>query len=164
MSEYLYTIKTVKYGDAATTNSMPTGLSPLPNTVKGSVTLDEAEGETTEFYVDQQVAPVRSVDTGEAKLTAQMQFYDMSFTTLAAIKGGNGDASGYAPATGYSSVNKAIEIECDSGHKFLMYNAKLSVRIVGGLSRDNMLSVEMKAVPQLTSDNAGTWKIEKVFS
>ena len=164
MSEYLYTIKTVKYGDAAATNSMPTGLSPLPNTVKGSVTLDESEGETADFYVDQQETPIRSIDTGEAKLTASMQFYDMAFATLAAIKGGSGDASGYTPATGYSSVNKSIEIECDSGHKFLMYNAKLSVRIIGGLSRDNMLAVEMKAVPQLTSDNAGTWKIEKVFS
>lgn len=164
MSEYLYTVKTVKYGDAATTNTMPSGLTTLPNTVKGSVSLDESEGETTEFYVDQQVAPIRSVDTGEAKLTASMQFYDMSFATLAALKGGTGNASGYTPASGYSSVNKALEIECESGHKFLMYNAKLSVRIVGGLGRDNMLVVDMKATPQLTSDNAGTWKIEKVFS
>lgn len=164
MSEYLYSVKTVKYGDAAETNTMPTGLTTLPNTVRGSVSLDESEGETTEFYVDQQAAPIRSVDTGEAKLSASMQFYDMTFATVAALKGGSGDASGYTPATGYTSVNKALEIETDSGHKFLMYNAKLSVRILGGLGRENMLVVDLKATPQLTADNAGSWKIEKVFS
>ena len=104
MAVYIYGITTVKYGDAAKTNEMPTGLTTLPNTVKGSVTLDETEGTTTKFWVDQQYAPIRSVKTEEGELSAVMQFYDMSFATLAALKGGTGDASGYTPATGYVTM------------------------------------------------------------
>ena len=164
MAVYLYGISTVKYGDAASSNYMPTGLSSLPNTVKGSVSLDETEGSTTKFFVDQQYSAIRSVKTEEGELSAIMQFYDMTFATLAIIKGGTGNVSGYTPATGYVTVNKSLEITTDSGHKFLMYNAEIQARIIGGGSRDKMFAVEMKATPQLTADNAGSWKIEKVWT
>lgn len=161
MAEYLFGITSVKYGTAATTNSMPTSLTTLPDTVKGSVSIDETEGSTTEFYVDQKFSPVRQVKTEEGKLTATMQFYDMSFADIAALKGGSGDASGYTPATGYTTVDKALEITMDSGHKLLMYNASCVTRITGGGGRDKMFSLELKATPQLTTDNAGSWKISK---
>ena len=64
MAVYLFGITSVKYGDAAVTNSMPTSLTTLPDTVKGSVTIDETEGSTTKFYVDQKFSPVKVVKTG----------------------------------------------------------------------------------------------------
>jgi hypothetical protein len=164
MAEYLFGITSVKYGDAATTNTMPSSLTTLPNTVKGSVSIDETEGSTTDFMVDQQFSPVRQVKTEEGVISATMQFYDMSFANVAALKGGSGDASGFTPATGYTTVNKALEITMDSGHKLLMYNASLVTRIVGGGGRDKMFALEVKATPQLTTDSAGSWKLEKVFS
>lgn len=164
MAEYLFGITSVKYGVAADTNSMPTSLTPLPNTVKGSVSIDETEGSVTQFFVDQQYSPVREVKTEEGVISAVMQFYDNTFTHIAALKGGTADASGYTPATGYTTVNKALEIIMDSGHKLLMYNASITARLVGGGGRDRMFALEMKATPQLTSDSAGSWKLEKVFS
>lgn len=164
MAEYLFGITSVKYGVAADTNSMPTSLTPLPNTVKGSVSIDETEGSVTQFFVDQQYSPVREVKTEEGVISAVMQFYDNTFTHIAALKGGTADASGYTPATGYTTVNKALEIIMDSGHKLLMYNASITARLVGGGGRDKMFALEMKATPQLTSDSAGSWKLEKVFS
>lgn len=44
MAVYVYGIKSVKYGVAATTNTMPSGLTSLPNTVKGSVSIEESVG------------------------------------------------------------------------------------------------------------------------
>lgn len=164
MAVYLYGIASVEYADAASSNYTPAAVTGLPNTVRGSVTLDETEGATTKFWVDQQYAPVRSVKTEEGEISAVMQFYDMTFATLAAIKGGTGDVSGYTPATGYVTVNKYLEITTDSGHKFIMYNAEVQTRIVGGGGRDRMFAVEMRATPQLTADNAGSWKIETDWS
>jgi hypothetical protein len=161
MAEYLFGITSVKYGTAASTNTMPGSLTSLPDTVKGSVSIDETEGSTTEFFVDQKFSPVRQVKTEEGKLTATMQFYDMSFANIAALKGGSGDASGYTPATGYTTVDKALEIKLDSGHTLIMYNASCVTRIVGGGGRDKMFALELKATPQLTSDNSGSWKITK---
>jgi len=162
MAIYLYGITSVKYGVAAVTNTMPTSLTSLPNTVKGSVSIDETEGSITKFYVDQQFSPVRQVKTEEGELSATMQFYDMTFANIAALKGGTGDASGYSPATGYVTVDKALEITMDSGHKLLMYNASCVTRITGGGGRDKMFALELKATPQLTADNAGSWRIEPV--
>jgi hypothetical protein len=159
MAIYLYGITSVKYGTAATTNSMPTSLTTLPDTVKGSVSIDETEGSITNFYVDQKFSPVRHVKTEEGQLSATMQFYDLTFANIAALKGGSGDASGYSPATGYVTVDKALEITMDSGHKLLMYNASCTARITGGGGRDKMFALELKATPQLTADNAGSWKL-----
>ena len=161
MAEYLFGITSVKYADAASSNYAPGSLTSLPDTVKGSVSIDESEGSVTEFFVDQKFSPVRQVKTEEGVLTAVMQFYDATFTHIAALKGGTGDASGYTPATGYTTVNKFLEITMDSGHKLLMYNASLVTRLVGGGGRDKMFALEVKATPQLTTDNAGSWKLEK---
>jgi hypothetical protein len=162
MATYIYTVNTVKYGTPTGTNTMPASgsMTALPNTVKGSVTLEETEGATTKFYVDQQFSPVNEVKTEEGELSSTMQFYDLDFTALAVLKGGVGNASGYTPATGYTQVKKALEITTVSGHKFEMFNASLITRITGGLARDKMLAVEVKAIPLMTTDSAGTWDVK----
>jgi hypothetical protein len=162
MAVYLYGISSVKYGTSATGyGNFPSGtlLTSLPDTVKGSVTIEETEGATTDFMVDQKFSPVRQVKTDEGLLTATMQFYDMTFANLAQLKGGTGNVSGYSQATGYTEVYKALELGLDSGQKLLMYNASLITRMIGGGGRDKMFALEVKATPQLTTDNSIAWRI-----
>jgi hypothetical protein len=162
MAIYLFGISAVKYGTAATgAGNFPSGvlLTTAPDTVKGSVTIEETEGSKTEFFVDQKFSPVRSVKTDEGKMEATFQFYDMTFATMAAFKGGTGNTSGYSPATGYTDINMALELSLDSGHKLQMYNANCISRIVGGGGRDKLFALEVKAIPQLTSDNSASWRI-----
>jgi hypothetical protein len=164
MAVYLYGIASVQYGTSATgVGNFPSGvlLTTAPDTVKGSVTIEETEGSTTEFFVDQKFSPVRSVKTEEGKLSATFQFYDMAFATMADFKGGAGNVSGYTPATGYTTVDKALVLNLDSGEKLLMYNASCITRIVGGGGRDKMFALEVKAIPQMTTDNSIDWKIYK---
>lgn len=164
MAIYLFGITSVKYGPSATGNVFPASgtLTALPDTVKGSVSIEETEGSTTEFYVDQQFSPVKVVKTEEGKMSATMQFYDMTFATIAALKGGVGNASGYKPATGPTMIENALQIRLDSGHYLNMYNASLSARITGGGGRDKMFSLELKATPQLTADNSASWELKPV--
>ena len=161
--ELLFGLASVQIGTAASSNYTPAsaGLTTLPNTVKGSVSIEETEGSTTKFFVDQQFAPVKVVKTEEGELSLTMQLYDMSFANLAMLKGGTGNASGYAPATGYTTVEKFVQANLDSGHKITMYNAAIITRLTGGGGRDKMFAVETKIVPQLTADNAGSWRIDK---
>jgi len=160
-ANYIFSVKTVKYGTPTGTNTMPaTGdMTTLPDTVRGSVTISETEGTLTKFYVDQKAEPVKVIKTEEGELTAVMQFYDLTYATIAALKGGTGDASGYTPAIGYTLIEKAIEIETDSGHKFDMYNAQISARIMDGGSRDKLFSMEVTINPQMSADSAGSWKV-----
>lgn len=162
MAVYLYGISSVQYGTPATgIGNFPSGtlLTTAPDTVKGSVTIEETEGSTTDFYVDQKFSPVRQVKTDEGQLTATFQFYDMTFATLAAFKGGTGNVSGYTHATGYTEVFKALCLNLDSGQKLLLYNASCITRLVGGGGRDRMFALEVKATPQLTTDGSIDWKI-----
>jgi len=165
MSVLVFGVTGVKYGDAATGSNMPSGtaLTSLPNTVKGSVTIEEGAGTSAKFYEDQQASPVKVIKTEEGEVTASMQFYDMTFATMAALKGGVGNASGYTPATGFNFIELALEIETDSGHFFQFYNAAIDAHITGGGSRDSMFALEMNAIPQMTSDGTGSWKI-RTFS
>jgi hypothetical protein len=162
MAVYLFGIASVKYGTAATgAGNFPSGvlLTTAPDTVKGSVSIEETEGSVTDFFVDQKFSPVRSVKTEEGQLSATFQFYDMTFATMAAFKGGTGNATGYTPATGYTTVNLALELALDSGQKLQMYNANCITRIVGGGGRDKLFALEVKAIPQMTTDNSASWRI-----
>jgi len=161
MAVYVFGVTSVKYGTAATGSNMPSGtaLTTLPNTVRGTVSLEESAGTTTKFYVDQQASPVNVVKTEESEVLAKMQFYDLTFATVAALKGGTGNASGYAPATGFSQINLALEIATTSGHRFQFYNAYIEAHLTGGGGRDKMFALEMNAIPQMTADLTGSWKI-----
>jgi hypothetical protein len=166
MSRYLYSVKSVKYGTVTGTNTIPVSLTQLPDTVKGSVTIDETEGSSVEFKVDQKKNPIKVVKVEEGQLTTVMQFYDFTYNALAAFKGGTSATGGgtgsfaFIPATGYTDVNKALVMELDSGEKLNIYNGNCFARITGGGGRDKMLSWELKVTPQMTADLAGSWDIE----
>jgi hypothetical protein len=162
MAVYLFGITSVQYGTAASgAGNFPSGiaLTTAPDTVKGSVSIEESEGSKTDFFVDQKFSPVKSIKTEEGTLSATMQFYDMTFATLAVFKGGTGNASGFTPATGYTDINLALQLNLDSGHKLQIYNANCTTRIMGGGGRDKLTSFEVKAIPQITTDNSATWRI-----
>lgn len=155
---YIFSIATAKYGAAAITGSMPTGLTDMGNTVKGSVTIDESAGAEAKFWEDQNPVPVRVVKTEEGELSATMQFYDIAYATLAALKGGTGNASGWSPTAAFTQVSKAWELTMDSGHKLEIYNGSTIARITGGGGRDKMFSLEVKVTPQITTDGVSSYK------
>lgn len=166
MARYIRSVATVKFGTPTGSNTMPGTLTSLPDTVKGSVTLDESEASYTEFYVDQKPDPVEVVPTEKGKLTADMQFYDYDFVNMAALTGGTaptgGGSSKYVPGTTYPDVKKALEITLDTGQKVNLFNARISIRpITGGGGRDRMLAWALKAYPLMTTDLAGSWEIDE---
>lgn len=161
MANYIFSVKSVKYGTPTGTNTMPASgaMTDLPNTVRDSVTIEESDATIQKFYVDQKAEPVKSVITEMGEIMATMQFYDMDYATLAAMKGGTGNASGWTPAVGFAQVEKAISIELDSGHFIDIYNGHLDGKIVGGGGRSSMFAFELKINPQVTTDLTGTYKI-----
>jgi len=161
MAEYIFSVASIKYGTPTGTNSMPGTLESLPDTVKGTVTIEESEGSTVKFYVDQKKEPIRQIKTEEGELTLTAQFYDLDFAKLAVFKGGTnvtGATEKFVPSTGYTTVEKALEITFDSGHVLNMFNASCVARVTGGGGRDKMISWELRATPQLAADLAGSYE------
>lgn len=166
MADYIFAVNTIKYGTPTGTSTMPAqgALVTLPDTVKGTITLEEAEGTLTKFFVDQKRGAIKSVKTEEGDFVITAQFYDLTVGFLAALKGGTavtGATTSYTPSTGYVNIEKAVEITFESGHKLEIYNGSISARLTGGGSRDKMMMWELKITPQLTADLAGSWKLSK---
>jgi hypothetical protein len=161
MANYVYKIKSVKYGTPTGTNTMPASgnLTTLPYTVKGSVTLSETDNELQEFEVDQMTEPIMVVITKASRMSAEMKFYDLDYAAMAALKGGTGNASGYAPASGALNVLKAMQIDTVSGHRFDLYNAQMATKIGSPGSSDGLFTLDVKASCLVTTDGAGSWKV-----
>ena len=159
---YVFGIKTVKYGTPTGLATMPVAPTALPDTVKGSVSIDESEGAEQKFFVDQQSTPVKVITTEMGELNATMNFYDLDYATIGAFKGGTVDAvapKGWKPAIGFVQIEKSLEITLDSGHILNLFNAHCKARIMGGGGRDKMFQLELKITPQMTADGLGSWEI-----
>jgi len=169
MANYIYSIKSIKYGTPTGTGTMPASgdLTDLGNTVKGSVTIDESEGTVTPFNVDQKKDPILVLSSGGDELSVVAQFPDISYAALAALKGGTSSSAGgfntFTPAIGFTTIQKALECELDSGHKINIFNAQIFARITNGGGRDKMLAMALKATPLLTADGLSNWEIKKAI-
>lgn len=162
MADYIYAVSSMKYGTPTGLATMPGALTTLPDTVKGSITVEETEGTLTRFEVDQKKDPIRVIKSTEGEFTLTAQFYDMTFTTLADFKGGSattGTGATFTAATDYTTVDKALEINFVSGHKMEIYNGSCVARMTGGGGRDKMISWELKVTPMVTANLAGVYKI-----
>ena len=160
-TNYVFSIKSVKYGTPTGSNTMPTSgdLTPLPYTVKGSITFEQTEGTFSEFYVDQLPDPIKVITSDKGKLATSIKIYDLNYETMAVLMGGTGDDTGYTPALGWVDINLAMQINTDSLHTFDFYNSQVSARILDGGGRDKMFSIEAKLTPQMSADLEGSWKL-----
>lgn len=160
MAEYIYAVKQMFYGTPTGSNTLPASLSLLPDTVKGTITVEETEGTLTKFWVDQKKEPVRVIKSEEGDFTLTAQFYDFDFEKYAAFKGGVGVAgASFTPSTDYTTIDKAFRIVFDSGHVMDIYNGSCVARMTGGGGRDKMFAWELKVTPMLTQDLAGSYMI-----
>lgn len=165
MANYIYRIKSVKYGTATGTNTMPASgdMTSCPNTVKGSVNINESDGTTVDFKVDQLNDPIMTLTDESGTLTAEMEFYDVDYTHTAALKGGTGNASGYAPPTTPTNILKAFQIETVSSHLFDFYNAKVIATLGGVGANDQLFKLKVKLTALATTDGAGSWHVGPVL-
>lgn len=163
--QYIYAVSGIKYGTPTGSTTMPGGLVSLPNTVKGSITIEETEGTVTKFFVDQKKDPVRAIKTDEGEMSVVAQFYDLNPIHLANLKGGTpvtGGTESYTPSADYTNVEKAVEITFSSGHKMEIFNGAIVARMVGEGGRDAMVRWEVKVVPQVTADSGAAYKLTTV--
>lgn len=163
--QYIYAVSGIKYGTPTGLATMPTALVTLPDTVKGSISIEETEGTITKFFVDQKKDPVRAIKTDEGEVTVVAQFYDLNPIHLANLKGGvavTGATESFTPSADYTNVEKAIEISFSSGHKMTIFNGAIVARMVGEGGRDAMVRWEVKVVPQISANGGAAYSLTTV--
>ncbi|WP_372932442.1 hypothetical protein [Mariniphaga sediminis] len=164
--KYAYGIKSVKFGTPTGTNSMPGTLNQWAQTVAGSLTLSEDEAQTKDFNVEEATTPVKSIVTDVGALTANWRAYDLSPALLAVVKGGTATTPA-APADhtydGPVSVvakDLALEITTTNDIVFKVYNAAVIARFDGGVGRENLLEVEVRASAQDPGDGSSPYQFK----
>lgn len=165
--KYVLGLKSVKFGIPTGDSSMPTEMEPFAKTVRGTMTISESEPTVQDFYVEEQDAPVEQSITESSKLEVTWKAYDMSAATLEKVKGGTAvEDNGVDTPESYTAPAKtilkklALEIETNTGSKYLIPKANVIARIDGTIGREDMLQVEVTATALDPGDGKGPWTIE----
>ncbi|MGV8136489.1 MAG: hypothetical protein AB2L20_14870 [Mangrovibacterium sp.] len=165
----IYAVKTIKHGTPTGTVTMPTPLTALPETVRGSISMDEGDPTYQDFFTDQTMPPIDSVQVSEGETTFTTQFHNVLFADLEALKGGESvaavagtSAAKWKKGVTFRNDKLAIQIETESGHFFNFYNARIFAKITGGGGRDSGFTLQVNIKPLVTADGAGDWEISDV--
>jgi hypothetical protein len=168
--KYAYGIKSVKFGTPTGTATMPTAgaMTTWAQTVAGSLTLSEDEATTKEFKVEETTSPVKEIVTDAGALTAQWRAYDLTPTYLTVVKGGVGGTAGtgaarmltYDGPTSVTDQELALEITTTNNIVFSIYKASVIARLDGGVGRENLLEVEVRAKALDPGDGGSPYQIE----
>lgn len=162
MSTEKYTIglKWVKYGTPTDTVAMPATLNDFAKTVKGSMTIEEAEPSIQDFKVEEVDSPVKQSITENGTLTITWKAYNLDPEIIAAVKGGASTATKFSAPVKSVIIEKALEIKSNDNVVFAIPKASIVARITGQVGADDMLQLEIKATAIDPGDGGSPWYIE----
>ena len=169
--KYVYGIKKIKFGKPTGTASMPTGANTATawaQTVAGSLVLSEDEATTKDFNVEEVSTPVKTIVTSVGALTATWRSYNITPALLTVVKGGTATSTGsgtgkkavfYGPET-VKALDLALEIITDNDVVINVYKAAVLARFDGGVGKENLLELEVRAVAQDPGDGGVPYAIK----
>lgn len=162
MANYLFGLKSVKFGTPESDGTMPASLTVFAQTVRGSMTLSETEAAVQDFNVEEQDSPVEQAITESSKLEATWRAYDLSPAVIAKVKGGTAGTSPdkWSAPTKSVLLKLALEIETDNGTKIQIPYANVQARFDGTIGREDMLQLEVKATALSPGANIAPFAIE----
>lgn len=165
----IYSVKKTRYGVPTGTTTMPGTLTELGENVKGQITLNESDPSLTTIRTEQGYTPRRVIVSEPGQLDFTLQYHDLSFAALAALKGGEAvaavpgsSAAAWKPGMTFETPELAFQVETESGQFFNFYNARVIATLGGAGTRDGFFYVQVKVYPQVTADKAGDWEIRDV--
>lgn len=150
MPKYGYKIKKIEIGLASTDGTMPTTMTALPDTVDGSVTIEESAPQTKGFKRSNDKAPFMIVVTEDGNLTPKFSIYDITPSVLSQLKGGTATAeTAWKPAIGSSQlINAAIRVTTENDLlKINIPKASIVALIKGSLKSDELITLECEVTP-----------------
>ncbi len=165
--KFAYGIKSIKFGTPTGTATMPAGgaMTAFAQTVAGSMTISEDEAQTKDFKVEEVTTPVKTTVTDVGALSATWRCYDISPAILALVKGGTATTPAAPTAHTYdgpisvTTKSLALEITTTDDVVFEVYKCAVLARFDGGVGRESILELEVKAIAQDPGDGGSPYQI-----
>lgn len=158
--KYSIGLKWVKFGTPTGTVAMPATLTDFAKTVKGSMTIEEAEPSITDFKVEEVDSPVKQSITENGTLSLTWRSYNLDPAIIAMVKGGTSTATKFSAPAKSVIIEKALEVKSDDNLVFAIPKASIVARVVGQVGADDMLQLEIKATAIDPGDGGSPWYIE----
>lgn len=143
---YASGLVSVKVGAIAADGGMGTSLTALGNTVAGSMQMTSEEGTTTDFNIEEQDKPVKSIiQAGATRIT--WECYDIGGETMQKLFGGTYDSG----TDTYSAPDKVVaqelslEITSAEGHVLSIVRASVFPTFNWSMSKDALGKIAVSA-------------------
>lgn len=162
MAKYGYKVDSIETGLASTDGTMPTTMTALPDTVEGTVVIEETAPQTKGFKRSKDKAPFKIVVTEDANLPIKFSIYDISPSVLATLKGGTATAeTAWKPAIGTSAlIEIALRLKTEGAALTInIPKASVVALIKGSLKSDELLTLECTATPMSVDPTKPTYDL-----
>lgn len=134
----------IEVGDKGSGGTMGTILNVIGNTAEGSCTIETADPEVTEFFVEEKDGPIHTaIKQGQTTITFQLAAPDLA--QCAAVFGGTVDVEEETwnyPSTAVQP-EKSVKITPKEGLIFEIPRAKIAAKFTGQFGRSETLKVEV---------------------
>lgn len=162
MPKYGYKVKSIETGLASADGTMPTTMTPLPDSVDGTVVIEETAPQTKGFKRSNDRAPFMIVVTEDGNLPIKFSLYDISPSVLAKLKGGTAtEETAWKPPIGSSQlIETALRLKTEGGQLTVnIPKASVVALIKGSLKSDELLTLECTATPLGVSPDKPTYDL-----
>lgn len=134
----------IEVGETGEGGTMGTILNVIGNTAEGSCTIETADPEVTEFFVEEKDGPIHTaIKQGQTTITFQLAAPDLA--QCAAVFGGTVDLVNDTWNYPSSAVplEKSVKITPKEGLIFEIPRAKIAAKFTGQFGRSETLKVEV---------------------
>lgn len=139
-------LATAKIGAIAADGSMGTTLDKLGKIKEGSFKVNHAEGDKTEFKVEETDTPI-FVRQKEGTLSFEFEIHDADADTFKKVWGGTVDATTkkYTPPKKLLPIEQSFQAIPEYGYGFDVPRAQISARFSDAMGKDSLLGVIVTA-------------------
>lgn len=134
----------IEVGNKGTNGAMGTSLAVIGNTAEGSCTIETADPEITEFFVEEKDGPIHTaIKQGQTTITFQLAAPDLA--QCAAVFGGtlDEDEETWSYPSAAVQLEKSVKITPKEGLIFEIPRAKIAAKFTGQFGRSDTLKVEV---------------------
>lgn len=151
MSKTAYGIQSVQKGGIDAVTGLPTGLADVGDLLQGTITMEETEGNITNFFSELKKNPVLSI-TEAGEKTFRFQLMDTRADTLVQYLGGTvvespGNPDVWNEPEDHPDIEASFEIVTEDGQKFTIHRGKVMARLVGNFARTGITVIDVRVVP-----------------
>ncbi|MFP3835354.1 hypothetical protein [Chryseobacterium sp. SIMBA_028] len=136
----------IEISSIATDGGMGTTLERLGEVKEGTFKVNQAEGDKTEFKVEEHDDPI-FIRQKKGTLAFEFEIHNPDAKTFKQVWGGTVDATSgkYTPPTNLFPIERSLKITPEFGYGFDVPRAQISARFSDAMGKDSLLGIIVTA-------------------